>query len=275
MREIASLRVDIDSLGDVAALPVLLDRLEEGGIRGSFFIATGRDRSGRNLGRYLSDPKALWEKKALQRYGLWNLLLGLIAPKEVETEGAWREIPERGHEVGLHGYEHHRWIRRLERAGEAEIRVWIQAGLRAFYRAFGRRSTSFASPGFRTSLPYLRALDSFGFGYASDFLGGIPFYPPLCETGPRSGTLQVPVSLPSLEDCAERGIGEKGVLEWVDRALGERGPFTFYLHPNELLRWGSLFEKILDRIDRRFVPLEETARRWNDENSPHLRAGSL
>ncbi len=262
----AALRVDIDTLSDVAALEPLLELLDRFEVRASFFVAMGPDRCGRNLRNYLLKPWKLLSPRVLSSYRLSHLLRTLVTPTRMEEHAdELRSVLHGNHEVGLHGYDHYTWMRRLGRMSEEEVGELLRRGVESFRRVFGAEPQAFASPGFKTSCAYLRALDGAGFAYASDFFGWRVFYP-TCNSW-RSDTPQVPVCMPSPGEIG----GDEEVMAALRRGL-ERAEqyFCFYVHPSHegVLRL-RLVERMLRYLSERceMVPLSEIARRFTPSSA--------
>lgn len=239
-------RVDIDTVRDARMLPTTLELLESHGIRASFFVTTGLDETYRNFRHYLN-PLKLISGNTLRRYG-FSMFSGLLARKDVQSSKELNMILDRGHELGLHGYNHYEWMNNLDNKSREEISGWISKGCELFEKAFGYYPECFAAPGFRTNAVFLEVLDGFGFRYSSDFMGVKPFYPDL--NGMKLRTRQVPVSL---------AIGEHGDNEAL-KLLKEQaasGYTVFYFHPSfEPLFRKNLMENALCCISGA-VPLGE------------------
>ncbi len=231
------LRVDVDSIRDVKALPATLDLLDKTGARATFFIATGLDETYRNYKNYLN-PWKLISSGALQRYGL-DALNGLFWKRNVESEKTLDQLLEGGHELGLHGYNHFQWIRSLENKTRDEISSIISEGHALFEERFGHPPTCFAAPGFKTTNEYLSALDEFGYRYSSDFMGmNKIFYP--CLNNGELKTPQVPVSLEpeSLSDCNAMALLEEQL---------KGGYAVLYFHPsNAVVLRRNLLKSMLE-----------------------------
>ncbi|MEE8168532.1 MAG: polysaccharide deacetylase family protein [Candidatus Hydrothermarchaeales archaeon] len=245
-------RVDIDAVGDIKAVPSLLNLFDEHDIRASFFIAFGPDRVGRNLFKYIQRP---WDipKAKPGRYGFGNLLRSFFNPQIIEGyKTQLIEIEKRGHEVGLHGYDHYNWVREKRD---------IQKGLESFREVFGKKPRAFASPGFKTNSEYLRALDCFGFDYASDFLGSEPVYPLL--NGKKADTMQIPVSIKSIGELSINGQSDEQILRLYSQGM-ENEFFTFYLHPSyEVNHNYSLLCRVFQKVGKMgTATFSEIWRQW-------------
>ncbi len=229
------LRVDVDSITDAMAVPILLDLLKKYDSKATFFITTGPDQTLKNISHYAG--------KNLLRIPLKRYIPGFFQSMirhNVESHPALRVLIDSGHEIGLHGYRHYEWMNFLHKKNKTDISKMIETGCKLFEKEFGFSPRSFSSPGFTTSKEYLLALDDFGFDYSSDFYGFHPFYP---EAGDKNfDTLQLPIRIPS--PCEFQDDDEK-ILGKINE-LCKKDHFILYIHPScELLYRIELMERTL------------------------------
>ena len=104
------MRIDIDSVRDVKAVPKTLELLERHEVKASFFVATGTDETYKNHRHYLN-PKRFLSATWMQRYGL-DAFAGLLTRRDVQSSKGLGLIQKEGHELGLHGYGHYEWMTR-------------------------------------------------------------------------------------------------------------------------------------------------------------------
>ena len=106
-----ALRVDVDTRRGLAeGVPRLLELFRRAGVRASFFVTLGPDRSGLAIRRALrpSFLYKMWRTNPLKLYGLRTLLSGTLLPALPVGAGApalLRQIADEGHEVAPHGDE--------------------------------------------------------------------------------------------------------------------------------------------------------------------------
>lgn len=203
------LRIDVDTYtGLKVGLPRLLSCLDDLEIKASIFIPAGPDRSGLAVKRAFSRPgflKRMIQLNAPRIYSPRIFLAGtLLPPKYLVPESAPLIIPaaQRGHEAGLHGYDHFSWQDRVNRLEQDQITDLIHQGCAEFQRYLDIKPVAFAAPGWVSPPPLFKALDSFGFAYASDCRGTHPFYPQ--KDGYCLSTLQLPTNLPTLDELLIR-----------------------------------------------------------------------
>ncbi len=269
-----AIRVDVDSVRDVAYLPQLLGLLERLNVRATFFITTGPDKVALNFFRYVTHPRLYLKflRSRPLRFGLHSFE-GLARTRNVEEAcpSILKRVGER-HEVGLHGYDHYVWMNRLHGVDDETIARWISAGSNALEAVTGVRVRSFASPGFTVTEGMLRAIDSFSFDYSSDFRSSAPvppFYPEIDQM--PSQVLQVPVSMSSLGELLGGGTRKEDILTkirasvdaWHSMGL----PFVLFIHPAyEVGCEAKLLSSVLEEWARdsrlAFLTLAQIAQQW-------------
>jgi undecaprenyl phosphate-alpha-L-ara4FN deformylase len=240
-------RVDVDTVRDAKMLPHTLELLREREMRASFFVTTGVDETYRNYKNYLNPARLLFSR-AIQRYGM-DMFTGLLSKRAVQDTPEIGLILDEGHELGLHGVDHFRWMNNLEGVGREEISSWISSGCDLFEGVFGFQPRCFAAPGFKTSAVFLSVLDEFDFKYSSDFMGQGFFYP--SNNGTIFKTIQRPVSI-DLERHDERDALDKLKNQMA------RGYSVFYFHPSFMPVFRrKILEKALDMVADSARPLGE------------------
>jgi peptidoglycan/xylan/chitin deacetylase (PgdA/CDA1 family) len=257
-----AVRVDIDTVkGLVDGVPVLLDILEEFGVRGTFFASVGTDTTARAflVSTRLKRHVAI---NPVRKYGPGEIIGSLWGLNFQSHGDEFREIERRGHEVQLHCFNHLEWIRRIETASQPEAKELIERGMREFEKIFGRRPTAFASPAFMVTEAVLDAEEELGFKYASDYHRDgdcVPF-----DEGRR--VLQIPVNAPLIEDLVVDGAGDESIVSTMDQIIGGNSLTVIYLHPSyeprlkpQLLR--SVLTGAVESAEN--VTLREVFEKWN------------
>jgi len=270
-----AIRMDVDSARDIALVPELLDLFRVFDIKGTFFVTTGPDRLALNLFKHVANPrrylKFIRSKPLRYRFQSLNGILRNVRV-EAACPAALLGIVEEGHELGLHGYDHYAWMNEVPNMDEATIKALISRGLKALTAASASNIAGFASPGFTVTSALLRAIDSFGFSYSSDFKclePTSPFYP---QTGAKTRhVLQVPVSMDSIGELGANGVPEDEIKarvhESADRWRSKRLPFVLYGHPSsEAGCYAELFSSVLRDLNEdarfTFLTLAQIARQW-------------
>lgn len=205
------LRIDVDTLrGTRRGVPALLQLLETLGVRASFFFCVGPDNMGRNALRLLR-PDFLKKMRRTHAAGLygWDILLkGTLGPGPNIAHHAGSVIGQtaaRGHEIGLHAWDHWAWQARIERMTPAAVRRSLEKGVVRLRQLTGRRPVCSAAPAWKCTDRVLREKNRFAFAYNSDCRGHSIFYPRAGrEILPQP---QIPVTLPTYDEV----VGREGV----------------------------------------------------------------
>lgn len=265
-RPVVGLRVDVDTRrGLEAGVPRLAALFERLGLRASFFVTMGPDRTGLALRRAWRPgflAKA-WRSRAWRLYGLRTLLRGTLLPALPVGAGfpeRLRALASAGHEVAPHGFDHVTWQDRVHRMSTARVRADLRAAAEAYTAALGRPPAASAAPGWRTAPLALVIQDEFGYRYASDVRGEAPFRPMV--DGRVLATAQVPTTVPTLDELLGRAPDP---AEAVEAAL-RPGLNVLTLHAEvEGGPWLGWAEALLGRLERRGVvmgPVGEVAAPW-------------
>ena len=251
-----ALRVDVDTRrGLMEGVPRLLELFRLAGVRASFFVTMGPDRSGRAIRRALRPSFLLkmWRTNALRLYGFRTLLSGTLLPSRPVGAGApalLRQIAGEGHELAIHGWDHVGWQDRIPRLDAVAIRADLTQAARAFEAAVGVAPHAGAAPGWRTSDTALSIQEDFGFRYASDTRGDAVFRPSV--GGVALATVQVSTTMPTMDELLGRVRDLPGALAGALRP----GLNVFTLHAE--VEGGPLapaFERFLAELRQRSVAL--------------------
>lgn len=228
-----ALKVDVDTfLGLRDGAPRLLDLFARHGIRASWFVAMGPDRTGRAALRVFRQKGFLAKmvrSGAPRLYPLETMLRGTLLPA---TQIAARlphrlvEIRRAGHELGIHGWDHVRWHDGLGRMSFESVRTEIGRATRLFEEIVGASARGFAAPGWQCSAASLRAVDEAGFRYRSDTRGRFPYRP--AAGGWSSALPEIPTTLPTLDEMI--GLAGDTVDDLVAKYDGWIAPGSLHVH---------------------------------------------
>lgn len=203
-----ALRVDVDTRrGLEEGVPRLLEILRARGLRASFFVTMGPDRSGLAIRRAWrpSFLAKMWRTGAVSLYGFRTLLSGTVLAARPVGGGCpalLRRIADQGHEVAMHGFDHVGWQDRVHRLRPEAIARDLHRARAAFHEALGVAPRAAAAPGWRTTPAALTVQEDLGLAYASDVRGDRPFRP-LTAGGPL-GTIQIPTTLATMDEMLGR-----------------------------------------------------------------------
>ncbi len=203
------LRIDVDTHeGMRDGVPKLLDVLDAAGVKGTFYLSFGPDRSGKAILNAFKNPaflKKMLRTRAAKVYGLRTVLSGTLLPARPIAKAfpdIARRIVAEGHEAGVHAWDHRTWQDRLHRFSYERTAMELEKGRDAFVAVFGEPPRTYASPAWFCSNDSLEYQESLGLDYGSDCRGMEPFIPFI--EGRSLKTPQVPATLPTLDE----GLGE-------------------------------------------------------------------
>jgi undecaprenyl phosphate-alpha-L-ara4FN deformylase len=262
---VVGLRVDVDTLrGTRRGIPVLLDVLAARDIRASIFFSVGPDNMGRHLWR-LVRPNFLVKmlrSNAANLYGWGILARGVVWPGPHIGRRCARlmqSASEQGHEIGIHGWDHHKWQARLDRMTDRELGEEIARGVDSLREILGRQPRCSASPGWRCNGSVLALKENYGMNYHSDCRGNSIFRPVLRGA---PGTPQIPVTLPTYDEVIGRnGISDDNYNSYLLSRIDPAALNVLTVHAEvEGIAKRSMFESFLDDARARgirFVPLGE------------------
>jgi len=238
-----ALKVDIDTYqGMRDGVPQILHILEKRGLRASFFVSFGPDRSGLAVLQLLRPRFAckMLRTNAVSTYGLKTALYGTLLKAPMigcAFPEIVRSIGEAGHELACHAWDHRLWQDWLFLMRQGSIRRWLDRMVGAFTGITGMKPLAFGAPGWCVDGRVLDMIRDYGFSYLSCTRAQEPF---IFE---ENGMLEIPSNLPCIEEA-----GTEGVLSALERNAGNPVPQVLPVHTEvEGGRYGHDFELILDR----------------------------
>ncbi|MHB8534455.1 MAG: polysaccharide deacetylase family protein [Sulfuricaulis sp.] len=203
-----AIKVDVDTdRGTRLGVPALLDLFDELDIQATFLFSLGPDNTGRAIKRIFRPGffGKVARTSIVSTYGLRTLLNGVLWPGPHigrRNEAVMRAARDRGHEVGIHCYDHIRWQDGLAAMTREETCAEFAKARREFERIFGAAAKTAGAAGWQANAHSLAAYDAAGLAYASDARGTHPFFPE--AGGTIYKTLQMPTTLPTLDELLGR-----------------------------------------------------------------------
>lgn len=208
---VIGLKVDVDTLrGTEKGVPEIEKLLSRHRILASFFFSTGPDNMGRNLWRLLKPSflKKMIRSDAASLYG-WDIVLkGTFFPGPLigkRCESIIRSVYEKGHDTGLHAWDHYTWQTSALSSNEHEIYNAIKKGYDELSRITGKALVCSAVPGWVADSRIISVKEKFRFIFNSDVRGTEIFYPEV--NGHVLKTPQIPTTLPTYDEL----IGRDGI----------------------------------------------------------------
>ncbi len=256
-RRTAVLKIDVDThrgLGE--GVPRLLRVLDTVDVKASFFVVMGPDRSGRAVFRALTQRGFLAKMlrtRALTLYGWRTILSGTLLPARPVGSGSpalLREMARRGHEVGIHAWDHVAWHDHLHRMTLAQTRAAFGRAVEAYRGVFGRPPLSSAAPGWQATPHSFRVMDEAGLLYHADTRGTAPYVPSASGTTFRA--LELPTTLPTLDELLGTAPRAR-ILDRLVEEAADQDPCIFTAHAEtEGQDPGFLHDFVLRLRDRGF-----------------------
>ena len=203
-----AIKVDVDTdRGTRVGVPNLIALFGELGISATFLFALGPDNTGRAIKRIFRPGffKKVSRTGVVSVYGVRTLLNGVLLPGPHvgrRNEAVMRQVRDRGHEVGIHCYDHIRWQDGLATMTREEVFAEFGRARAEFERVFGAPAATAGAAGWQANAHSLAAYDAANLAYASDARGEYPFYPRVGEHVFR--TPQIPTTLPTLDELLGR-----------------------------------------------------------------------
>ncbi|MBF0425682.1 MAG: 4-deoxy-4-formamido-L-arabinose-phosphoundecaprenol deformylase [Magnetococcales bacterium] len=206
-----ALKVDVDTFrGTCEGVPALLRLFDRHQVRATFLFSLGPDHTGRALRRVFRPGflRKVGRTSVVGHYGVRTLLYGVLLPGPHIGRRAGeilRAVAAAGHETGVHCYDHVRWQDYVAHRDPAWTRRELMAAMTVYAQVFGQNARVHGAAGWQINPSTLALEEELGLTHASDTRGTAPFWPVMA--GVRSGCLQLPTTLPTLDEW----IGRAGV----------------------------------------------------------------
>jgi len=268
MIPIIALKVDVDTYsGTRDGVPRLLEVLDSFGIKATFYFSMGPDNSGKAIRRIFTRKGFLQKMirtKAPSMYGIKTLLYGTILPAP-QIAKSFPQILQstlyRGHEVGIHCWDHVLWHDKLPKMSLDMVRGELDKASRLFQTIYHCRAETTAAPGWTVSPASLQVQDALSLRYCSDSRGYSPFFPVV--NGTRHSTLQIPTTLPTMDELLGTDGISPGTINEQYLSLIRPGLNVHTIHAE--LEGGGMSDVFIDLLRRlqtanvRFITLAQAA----------------
>lgn len=264
-----AIKIDVDTdRGTRIGVPNLLNLFDEFSVKATFLFSLGPDNTGRAIKRIFRPGflSKVSRTSVVSTYGIRTLLNGLLLPGPHvgrRNEGVMRRARDRGHEVGIHCYDHIRWQDGLAKMTRDEVYGEFGKARKEFERIFGAPAKTAGAAGWQANSFSLAAYDDADLLYASDARGTHPFIPRFGGTVYK--TLQIPTTLPTLDELLGRSeYPEKSIIDHYLSLLRPDGLNVLTIHAElEGMKHLALFRAFLERIKTQAIQvirLEDFAR---------------
>ena len=230
-----ALKIDVDTLrGTIEGVPRLLDLFDRLDLKATFLFSLGPDHTGRALKRVFRPGffAKVQRTSVVEHYGIRTLLYGTLLPGPdigVKGRDVLRETARRGHEVGIHTWDHTRW---QDYVRDRSARWTWGAMARAydrFLQIFGQPPATHGAAGWQVNDDSIRQLDTWHLRYASD--GRVadddpdrgPFRP--FVGGRALDCIQMPTTLATLDELI--GVEGRDAVGAADALLARTATGSF------------------------------------------------
>jgi undecaprenyl phosphate-alpha-L-ara4FN deformylase len=270
------LKVDVDThRGMKDGVPRVAEILGEMGVKASFFVSFGPDRSGLAV-LQLFRPSFLWKMlrtNAPGLYGWKTALYGTLLPAPMIGTAfpeIVRGLMKDGHETACHAWDHRLWQDWLPLMREQSIDEWFMKMVNGYGEVVGSPPKAFGAPSWVMDKRALRIAASCNFSYLSCTRAGSPFI------FAENNMLEIPSNMPCIEE-----VGVEGVHSALREKTDSPVPQILPVHAEvEGIMYTKEFREILNtsiNLGYRILRLDELASRINRESLPvrSLRMGRI
>ena len=258
------LRIDVDTFrGTKTGVPNLCKILAEHNLNASFFFSIGPDNMGRHLWRLLRPAffMKMLRSKAASLYG-WDILLKgtffqgpLIGERLAEVIAM---VPNHGHEIGLHAWDHFHWQVHIDTLNRQTIRRSLEKGYDQLMRITGKPPICSAVPAWKCNNKVLLEKERLHFNYNSDCRGRSIFYPVI--DGKTLSQPQIPVTLPTYDEVIRhKGVSAANYNDYIFSLMKPEDLNVLTVHAEvEGISCAKMFDQFLKKARTKgisFVPL--------------------
>ncbi len=276
-----AVKIDVDTdRGTRLGVPALVQDCREFGVPACFLFSLGPDQTGRALSRIFRPGffKKVSRTSVVKVYGVRTLLNGTLlpAPHIGRRHGElMRSVREAGFETGIHCHNHYFWQDHILKLPPEAVSLEFGKALAEYKRIFGESAHTAGAPGWQSGAHTRRAYDAAGLLYSSDTRGRSPFFP--CVDGYQSTTLEIPTTLPTLDELLGRPeYPDTSLVSHYLALLGDSALNVLTIHAElEGMACRPFFRGLLAACRKagvEFVSLERSARALLSEGTPPPKA---
>jgi hypothetical protein len=201
-----ALKVDVDTFrGMKEGVPAIVEILSEYGLKASFFISFGPDRSGLAVLQLLrpSFLKKMIRTNAPGLYGWKTALYGTLlrAPMiGINFPEITQGLIKAGHEVACHAWDHRLWQDWLFLMRRNSIEAWFAKMVGAYVQITGSQPKAFGAPSWVMNNRSLKVAATYNLSYLSCTRAAEPF------VFAENSMIEVPSNLPCIEEVGIDGV---------------------------------------------------------------------
>ncbi len=217
-----TLKIDVDTYrGTREGALNLVRLLQKHAAAATFLFSLGPDHTGWALRRAFRPGffSKVSRTSVVEHYGLKTLMYGVLLPAPdigADCAAEMRRVRDAGFECGIHTWDHVVWQDNVRSSDAAWTMANMQRAHARYIEIFGAAPPTHGAAGWQMNAHAFRALDHFGFAYASDGRCRLDARGALCDpgAGPYRLTvdgvalscIQMPTTLPTLDELLGREI---------------------------------------------------------------------
>ena len=262
-----TLKIDVDTLrGTREGALNLVRTLGKHQANATFLYSLGPDHTGWALKRAFRPGflKKVSRTSVVEHYGLKTLMYGVLLPAPdigMKCRSEMRATKDAGFECGIHTWDHVVWQDNVRMRDASWTQTQLRQSFERFTSIFGEAPRTHGAAGWQMNEHAFAQLEVLGMAYASDgrcnltedgFLVDPKAGPHrLSVTGKTSHCVQLPTTLPTLDELLGRTLGsttidESNIANHILRLTEQPRDHVFTLHAElEGQKLAPIFEKLL------------------------------
>jgi peptidoglycan/xylan/chitin deacetylase (PgdA/CDA1 family) len=238
-------------------VPAIAEILTGYGLKASFFISFGPDRSGLAVLQLLrpSFLKKMIRTNAPGLYGWKTALYGTLlrAPMiGLDFPETIRGLMVSGHEIACHAWDHRIWQDWLFLMSRNSIEAWFARMVGAYLQITGSMPKAFGAPSWMMDKRSLEVIATYNLSYLSCTRAPAPF------VFAENSMIEVPSNMPCIEE-----VGKEGVMAAIKDRAERPEPQVLPVHAEvEGMAYQGQFKEMLNlavSLGYRICPLHEIA----------------